>query len=192
MSNPESTPFGVRRDWMYATACAAQRLAGEILASTIPLLDVRHALVSSVPPPVNAIESCVLEAFVARAERETQHLQSRSDRSVSVARRAAALLRERYSESWTLPDLARTLGTNRFTLTTDFHATFGMSIHRHLVAIRVREASRRMDSGKHNLDTIAHDVGFRSRKTLYDAYKRVTGSALTYKRSRRTIVQLPE
>jgi len=104
--------------------------------------------------------------------------------SDTVAARAAALLRARYAEPWSLERLARALHSNRCTLTSEFRRTFGISVHQFLVVERVTAAQRRLAASDDKLETIAQDVGFGSRKTLYDAYRRVTGCRLQLNRSR--------
>src|SRR5262249_61862907 len=112
---------GVRPEWMYEAACAAQRLAGSIWMDAEQAIDVRRTLVARTPPPVSAIEKQVLEGLIARAEIERRkHIVVERSPSMSIAQRASAVLGERFTEHWTIPRLARALGTNRFALTTGF------------------------------------------------------------------------
>jgi AraC-like DNA-binding protein len=175
-----SSSPGVRREWMYAVACAAQRLAGRILVDSDRDFDIRRALIDSAPRPATAIERHVLEGLIAKAAHEMQQRWAHRDHvRPELASRAASLLGRSYAEPWTIPRLARALGTNRFSLTTEFYRAFGMGVHEYLVRVRVKAVDERLRDGCDKLETIAGDVGFRSRKTLYDAYRRVTGAALT-------------
>lgn len=178
---------GVRPEWMHAAASAAQRMAGRLLTDQPARIEVRVLLHSSIPAPASQIEAFILDGLIARAEREAaravpagRHLTG----SDTVAARAAALLRARYAEPWSLERLARALHSNRCTLTSEFRRTFGISVHQFLVVERVTAAQRRLAASDDKLETIAQDVGFGSRKTLYDAYRRVTGCRLQLNRSR--------
>jgi AraC-like DNA-binding protein len=171
---------------MYEAACAAQRLAGSIFDASSPhAINPRDALLASIPPPTSAIESHILEGLIARAAIEAHQSVIRQAAPVSLAARGAELLRQRYAERWTIESLARALGTNRCTLTSEFRAAFGVGVHRYLVGVRVRAAQDRLGPNGDKIETIAREIGFAGRKALYTAYKRVTGHALSEDRRQR-------
>lgn len=170
---------------MYAAAVAAQHIVSDIAfpKSDSPP-DIRRHLTRVVPPPATELERHVLEGLIARAEREARRLTIPSSprASETLSMRTERLLAERYAEPWTIARLANELATNHNTLTTDFKNTFGISVHNRLVQYRVRAAESHLASGE-KLSTIAANVGFRSTKTLYDAFRRVTGVGLPARRA---------
>jgi AraC-like DNA-binding protein len=187
MPNPKGRAPGVRREWMFNAITQVQSLVCQVaLADDRSIIDIRASLCAKIPCPDNVIERYVLEGLIATTEQEFLKRSRRSSVAFSpepLAERAARILRERLAEPWTIPRLARELGTNRFTLTTEFHAAFGMGVHEHLVRIRVQAAEERFDAGE-KTESAAHDVGFRSKTTLYQAYRRVMGRRLRLKRRR--------
>ena len=178
---------GIRPAWMYAAAVAAQALVGRI---TFPQrgspTDVRAHFAKVVPTPRSDIECWILDGLIARAEHEARRVLAQKDPadSQTVAIRAEHLLRERFAERWTVRRLARELGTNRFKLTHEFKGGFGVGLHRFLICIRLQEAEKRMRASEDKLETIALDVGFGSRRTFYEAYKRVNGRSFDLLRIR--------
>lgn len=169
-------PASVRSEWMYRAATVAQGVACRILSNAIDTSEcVRAEILHAIDPPLTDVELYVLEGFIARAEREFEIARKRltpTDTGSTVARRAAAILRERYAERWTLERLARELATNRYDLTRGFKAEFGIGVHRYLVNRRLQAAEDRIRAGE-KVEAAALDVGFRSRKTFYDARRRL-------------------
>jgi AraC-like DNA-binding protein len=165
---------------MYEVVNALQRRIGPIALSDIPVpIEIRAYLCDSIPPPGSEIEHYVLEGLITLMRR---NIEARAVRSVlapgkTIAERGAVMLRDRFAEKWTIRRLAQELATNRFKLTTDFHAAHGIGVHAYLVQIRVAAAQERLAAGE-KTDAVARDVGFRSNKTLYNAYRRVTGRSL--------------
>ena len=175
---------GIRREWMYDATTAVQRLVGAIVFRELDGgKDVRALLTLAIPPPTNDIERLILDGLIARAQRQPVGGLGWASSVEPLAARAAQLLSERFAEPWTIHRLARYFATNRFTLTTEFRATFGVGVHRYLVRIRIDVAEQRLRSGPEKGEALARDVGFQSRKTLYAAYRRVTGKSLKLNKS---------
>ena len=63
-------------------------------------------------------------------------------------------------------------------------AAFGVGVHHYLVRFRIHVAEQRLRSGPEKGEALARDVGFQSRKTLYTAYRRVTGKSLKLNKGR--------
>jgi len=180
MGPATATTGGVRPNWMSSAARESQLLAGSLALSDAPhLIDVRAILSNSIPPVANELERHLLEAFIARAQQELERMSSNAAAlcDPTLAGRAAQILRDRYPEQWTIQRLARELATNRFDLTTEFKRRFDVGVHEYLVRLRVARAQDLL-CGDSKVESVAHDVGFRSKKTLYDAHRRVTGHSL--------------
>lgn len=169
-------------------ACAAQRVAGRLISADYVDFDARQTMTDSAPPPHNRLEWLVLEGLIAQASLASHKWLTRRAlmRPSTIASRGAALLAASYADGWTIAKLARTLGTNRLSLTTEFRQRFGCGVHEYLVQLRVTAAQNRLLTSDDKIETIAHEVGFSSRKALYDAYERVTGMPLRGSRARRS------
>jgi AraC-like DNA-binding protein len=165
---------------MYQAAKESQLVAGTIaFAGVTSPLEIRLVLTRAIPEPRNLLERYVLEGLIALALQECHRRTSQASASNTdtLASRAASLLRDRFAEPWTIGRLAHELGTNRFRLTSEFKATMGVGIHRYLVRCRVPAAEDCIRAGD-KIETAARAVGFRSKKTLYGAYRRVRGISL--------------
>jgi AraC-like DNA-binding protein len=179
MSRPvETDTHGVRSSWIFRAAREAQLLAGRIALDLIPPSDVRAILYNDIPAASNDLERYVLEGLIARSQREIENRSSHpfiSRPTKCLAARAGRILRDRYAEHWTIGLLAHELGTNRLRLTTEFKAQFAVGVHQYLVRCRVEIAERLINAGE-KIEGTAYAVGFRSKTTLYAAFKRVRGT----------------
>jgi AraC-like DNA-binding protein len=179
---------GIRRDWMFEAARESQLLAGRIAAdrSSPSPIEVRSSLCASLSEPANDLERYVLEGLIARALYELNQRPSRAFGDTTVDRvpaRASSVLRHRFSEHWTIGRLAHELVTNRLRLTTEFKAAFGVGVHRYLIECRINAAEELLGKGE-KVESASKEVGFHSKKTLYDAYKRVRGKPLRVSRTK--------
>jgi AraC-like DNA-binding protein len=102
----------------------------------------------------------------------------------TAASRAARLIRMHYDERWSVDRLARGLHMTPSHLRVEFQREYGMPVHQYREHVRVREAAMKIRTEK--VDAHALRVGYRSRKNLYAAFRRVTGMSLT------TFRRLPE
>lgn len=91
----------------------------------------------------------------------------------SVAARAGRLIKQDYRRRWRLPDLARRFHVTPSQLRREFRSGFGVSIHEFQKTVRVLAAIEQLPKGK--IEPIALDVGFRSTKDFYRAFKQLTG-----------------
>jgi AraC-like DNA-binding protein len=160
---------------MFCAAREAQILAGRVAVSCVPPpVDVRAVLCEAIPPAANDVERYVLEGLIAVGQQALRKSLSRLPASDTLAGRAASILRDRYAEPWTIPRLVHELATNHFRLTTEFKTAFGVGLHEYLVRCRVQAAEDRIRAGE-KIETTAYGVGFRSKKTLYGAFRRIRG-----------------
>jgi methylphosphotriester-DNA--protein-cysteine methyltransferase len=88
-----------------------------------------------------------------------------------VAVRAAQALRREPQRSWTLVALAALVGARPATLSREFQARYGMRPASFLHLARVTRAVAMLRSPA-TVETIAHDLGYRSKKDLYAALNR--------------------
>jgi AraC-like DNA-binding protein len=92
----------------------------------------------------------------------------------SVATRAADLIRHEPASRWTIDSLAHQLGVTRKALAVDFKARFGIGPRQYVHAARV--AAALMHLGKPwKVEALGYEVGYRSKKDFYSAFRRWTG-----------------
>jgi AraC-like DNA-binding protein len=92
---------------------------------------------------------------------------------VSPAERAAILLRQTPARGWDVVALARELHTSPAHLLRQFQREYGMSIRRYIRHVLVALALERVEDEK--VDALAVELGYRSPKNFYHAFKEVTG-----------------
>ena len=128
------------------------------------------------PPAENPLESYLFTGLmtVTRRNLETARAEWLRRRD-TPARRVAVLLTGRYTEHWTIKQLARAVGQSRSRLEPEFKREFSTSIHKFLTMRRIGHAKHLLDVTDVKVETIALDVGFRSKKAFYDAFAQATG-----------------
>jgi AraC-like DNA-binding protein len=163
----------IRADWLFRIAQAAQTGVARIRFRELTSVDaVRSYLLNSAGPPQGPLEEYVLDGLMARAYHALRYAagQEPAHSQRSLVARAADLLEHRFTERWTIPRLAQELGTNRFSLVTDFKTAVGVGVHQYLLRIRVREANSLIAAGE-KIEFAALAVGFSSKSGLYRAFR---------------------
>jgi len=89
--------------------------------------------------------------------------------------RALALLHERPARPWTLPRLAKEVGSSRSTLADRFTQFVGRSPMRYLGDWRMQLAARLLADGTAKLSAVASDVGYDSEAAFSRAFKKIVG-----------------
>jgi AraC-like DNA-binding protein len=89
--------------------------------------------------------------------------------------RALALLHERPARPWTLPRLAKEVGSSRSTLADRFTRLVGRSPMRYLGDWRMQLAARLLADGTAKLSAVASDVGYDSEAAFSRAFKKSVG-----------------
>ena len=95
----------------------------------------------------------------------------------TAAAKIAGLLRTDYKQKWDLATLAWRVHVTPSKLRREFHQQFGMSPLEYQRGVRLLNAVREVPAGK--VDAIALEVGYRSKKDFYSAFKQLTGITLT-------------
>jgi AraC-like DNA-binding protein len=109
-----------------------------------------------------------LEAFAAGFKRT---------HPASVATRVRRLIKQDYRGQWSLHDLAGRFHITPSRLSRGFAKQFGESIHKYQRGIRLVAALARVPNGK--IDGIALEVGYRSKKNFYRAFRQLAGMTPT-------------
>lgn len=91
----------------------------------------------------------------------------------SGARRAAAVIRRTFPQPLNIEDLARSVHMTASGLRRAFHGEFGRSPRAYQAAVRLLHAIEQVEVG--NIEGIALEVGYRSRKNFYRMFKTLTG-----------------
>ena len=89
------------------------------------------------------------------------------------AAKAARLIREHYERRWTLEKLAIRVHATPSQLRRGFRAEFGVSIREYQRSFRLIDAVKQVPHGK--IESIALQVGYRSKKDFYRAFRQVLG-----------------
>lgn len=119
-------------------------------------------------------------AFLAWSRRLSSHFLASHPRTAAV--RAAALIRANPAAAWRLADLAGQSGARPATLRRQFRRRYGM---RPAAYVQLARAARALAACRTvtKVEAIAWEVGYRSKKDLYAAFKRWTGATPSELRS---------
>jgi AraC-like DNA-binding protein len=98
---------------------------------------------------------------------------------VSPARRAAVLVRERTGIRLDAAGLATMLGVSPRHLRRAFVATFGVPLPEYVRRARVLRALEAMAAEPRKVESVALDVGYRSKKDFYRAFRQLAGMTPT-------------
>ncbi len=88
---------------------------------------------------------------------------------------AAAILRARFAESLTLPQISTAIGVSCFHLARLFRSRYGESIHRYRNTLRMIAAVKRLEQGERDLAALALDLGFSDHSHFAAAFRRHFG-----------------
>jgi AraC-like DNA-binding protein len=102
-----------------------------------------------------------------------------------VVGRALARMHAEPARAWTLPDLARDVGTSRSVLAERFTSFVGHPPMLYLTRWRIQLAASRLASGATPVSAVASEVGYESEAAFCRAFKKVTGVTPASWRSRR-------
>lgn len=128
------------------------------------------------------IEEGVLR-LAARVVARAAEGQSRPPRARAATRRAhrdcadqvKEILAARFRERLTLSDLAQAAGVSPYHLCRIFTREAGMSVHRYLNRLRLRDSLRRLEDSRAPLTELALDLGYSSHSHFTDAFRREFG-----------------
>jgi len=150
-----------------------------------------HALFSG----SNAIPVLALEAhtrLVAMAAREFARNISRQmmqpDHPLPpLAHKARRFIHSKaLTEEFGMPDIARACGVSTAHLSRVFHESTGLTVTEYIARFRVEHASTLLQRHEHSITEIAFLSGFQSISQFNRTFKKVTGSAPSRMRARRS------
>jgi AraC-like DNA-binding protein len=179
-----------------------------LLAALPRLLHVRRAFGSPGDPLGKLIELTIAESQTRRAGGESVRLRLSELMFVEVVRRhlatipaaqsgwlaglrdplvglALARLHEQPTLAWTLPRLAKDVGSSRSKLADRFTRFVGRPPMRYLAHWRMQLAARLLADGAAKVSAIASDVGYDSEAAFSRAFKKIVGMAPAAWRQRR-------
>lgn len=119
------------------------------------------------------------------SERETGWLAGLKD---AVVGQALRVLHERPERAWSLPELARTIGTSRTVLIKRFSELVGLPPMQYLTQWRLQLAADQLARGSAKVASIGARVGYDSEAAFSRAFKRATGQSPSAWRSARQAV----
>ena len=125
----------------------------------------------------------VLRSYLTSAAVETSWLSGLRD---PVVGRALAGLHGQPARAWTLPELAREVGTSRSVLAERFAHFVGRPPMLYLTRWRIQLAASRLAAGAAPLSAVASEVGYASEAAFCRAFRKVTGvTPAAWRNSRR-------
>ncbi|MCY1009378.1 AraC family transcriptional regulator [Nannocystis pusilla] len=115
-----------------------------------------------------------LLAYTLHSHRRTLTAPRPVDRRIA---RALQLMQAKPTERWTVAALAKAAGLSRAAFARRFLAELGVPPLRHLTAIRMQRAARRLAESDDSLAAVAAEVGYDSEFAFSRAFKRHVGEA---------------
>ena len=106
-----------------------------------------------------------------------------SNRDQRLIRRAANVLTERFSESWTISGLAREVGINERKLKQGFRQCLGQTVHNYLEEIRITSARKLLARHEYTVMEVALATGYNNASHFAKIFKRRVGVSPRYWRS---------
>jgi len=98
---------------------------------------------------------------------------------------ALSQLHERPADPWTLPDLARAVGSSRTVLAERFSGIVGVPPMQYLTQWRLQLAAEKLARGSAKVAAVGAQVGYESEAAFSRAFKRATGqSPASWRRAR--------
>jgi len=95
-----------------------------------------------------------------------------------AAIKAAGLLQARVSEPWYIEELAKAVGASSATLERSFKRIYGLSAQQYHSLLRLRMAALAIRAGDRSIEGVVLEIGCRSPKDLYRAFRHVTSMTL--------------
>jgi AraC-like DNA-binding protein len=109
---------------------------------------------------------------------ETSSLEGKG-RHLDLPDAVEASMRADLKRDWAVADLANMHNVSREHLTRVFTRRYGVSPHRYLVELRVREACRRLRTTSDPIKRIVHDLGFHSHASFIRVFRQYTHTSPT-------------
>ena len=106
-----------------------------------------------------------------------------SSRDHRLIKRAASILTERFSESWTISGLAREVGLNERKLKQGFRQFLGQTVHDYLQEIRITTAKNFLIDREYTVIEAALATGYNNASHFAKIFKRRVGVSPRYWKS---------
>mgnify|MGYP001262292684 CR=1 FL=1 len=94
---------------------------------------------------------------------------------VSCSQQAAVAIRADYAKAWSVTELAALVGVTPSRLSRAFVREHGFAVPEFQRRVRLLNALERIDQNRVKIETVALQVGYRSKKNFYRAFVRLTG-----------------
>lgn len=120
-----------------------------------------------------------LEKWLEHYYQEHPAISVQEEAARSHIQRAVALMEENYSQDLTMAGMAEELGLTAAYFSNLFKRQTGKNFVTMLHEIRIRHAVTLMEQGEEDLEKIASQCGYCSKKYFFEAFKRTTGQSVT-------------
>lgn len=204
MLSQELSGQSLRPEWLFEVVRRVQVLAPSPADSSVaPTLDQLFELF----PPESALEQQLKHELLARLKAEQAIWSARqvdhpdtlcvdasrepspqSARLEAIVARAQQLLQSDFGSHWTVEGVARRVGCNRTDLERGFQRNCTYTVHRYLIVCRIDAAKQLLRNTAWRVGEVAKAVGFRSKVSLYEHFRRVLHMTPDEYRRRWTLV----
>ena len=131
----------------------------------------------------NGADSLQVEEIVSEIATRLTSLCPDVRSGTRAIERVQELLAVNSSRKLTLSSLARIAGLSPFHLSRSFKAATGLSIHRYLIRLRLRDALHRLEGGEADITRLALDVGYSNHAHFTTAFGQEFGMSPSAYRS---------
>lgn len=90
-------------------------------------------------------------------------------------REARKIITQRYNEPPSLKELAKEVGTNEFKLKVGFKSLYGSTVMGYLTDYRLETARKMLETAKHSIKEISHQIGYSNPSHFIAYYKKKFG-----------------
>jgi AraC-like DNA-binding protein len=118
---------------------------------------------------------CLAVVLGLAAARKCQQKRSCCAANACCLQQAACLLEENLAEAHSLPDLARAVGTNEYTLKLGFRELYQTTVFGYLREKRMERARDLFEQGNTNVTEVALEVGYSNTSHFATAFRRQFG-----------------
>jgi AraC-like DNA-binding protein len=183
MASWDPADSSLRPEWLFEVVNATQahvyppefELLRRLLDAVPPESEIEHRITASIFARLQAISH--RESRLAIEKAPTLEDNRRDTESQTVARSVAEaekILRTECNAHWTVERIARRVGCNRTDLEAAFRRHGLRTLHGYLVLCRIERARQLLRNTAWRIEEIARGVGYRSKTSLHEQFRRET------------------
>jgi len=174
----------VRPEWLFELANLIQRLTcpsacvsfSDLLETFKPDSELERRMQQALLQRIQPRQDGGATDPIGRCETLGRNDPRPESRTVAIAvDEVQRLLRTEHMKSWTVEAVARRVGCNRTDLEAAFRRRGLPSVHAYLVSCRIDAAKNLLRTTAWRVQEIAKEVGYRSKTSLFEQFRRAVG-----------------